>query len=186
MHSLQTTVNELRPDLIVLVETQLVGKNTIKIEGYDKIITRNRPSKGGGLLIAMKNTMDAKMVVLDVNQNHEHMWVQLNSKTGKINLCVAYGLHETRCSKNEIENWHYELEEKYTKFDSEPTIIIGDLNAHMGNDSKGIKENNSRINQNGEHLRNLIERRNLTLANNLPNCKGKYTRIDPNGDIINN
>ena len=141
MHSLQTTVNELGPDLIILVETHLVGKNTIKIVGYDNVITRNRPSKGGGLLIATKNTLDAKIVVLDVNQNHEQMWVQLCGQKGKINLCIAYGLHESRCSKNEIESWHYDLEEKYAKFDSEPTIIIGDLNAHIGNDHKGIKDN---------------------------------------------
>ena len=112
MHSLQTTVNELGPDLIILVETHLVGKNTIKIEGYDNVITRNRPSKGGGLLIATKNTLDAKIVVLDVNQDHEQMWVQICGQKGKINICIAYGLHESRCSKNEIENWHYQLEEK--------------------------------------------------------------------------
>ena len=125
--SLQTTVNEIKPDLIILVETQLVGKNTIKIAGYDKIITRNRPSKGGGSLIAMKNTLDAKIVVLDINQNHEHMWVQLCGQKGKINLCVAYGLHETRCSKNEIENWHYDLEEKYAQFDSEHSMLTWEM-----------------------------------------------------------
>ena len=70
LHSLQTIANVIKPGLIILVETHLVGKNTIKIEGYDRIITRNRKSKGGGLLIALKDTVDAKMVVLDVNENH--------------------------------------------------------------------------------------------------------------------
>ena len=33
-----------------------------------------------------------------------------------------------------------------------------------------------------KHLRNLIDRRKLTLANNLQTCQGKFTRIDPNGE----
>lgn len=182
LHSLQTIANVIKPGLIILVETHLVGKNTIKIEGYDRIITRNRKSKGGGLLIALKDTVDAKMVVLDVNENHEQMWIQLSGPDAKFNIGIAYGLHETRCTKQELENWHYELEEKYAQYNDNPTIIIGDMNAHVGNDEKGVKGNTDKINQNGEYIRNLIERRELTLANNLPTCNGTYTRVDPKGD----
>ena len=110
------------------------------------------------------------------------MWIQLNCPEAKVNIGIAYGLHESRCTKQEIENWHYDLEEKLAKYNELPTIVIGDMNAHIGNDNMGVKGNSGKINQNGEHIRNMMERRELTLGNSLPTCKGLYTRIDPKGD----
>ena len=102
--SLQATVNKMNPDIIILVDAHLVKKNSIKINGYDNVITRNRNTNGGGLLVAQRNNLDSKLVILDINQTHEQMWLQLTGPNGKINFCVEYGFHESRCTKQEIED----------------------------------------------------------------------------------
>ena len=171
----------MKPDIIILVETHLVKKNTIKINGYENVITRNRNTNGGGLLVAQRNNLDSKLVILDINQTHEQMWIQLTGPNGKINLCIAYGLHESRCTKQEIEDWHFNIEQKIGEYDQHPVLLIGDMNAHIGNDDKGVFGNHHEINQNGCHLRNMIERRQLVLVNNTKICHGKFTRVDPTG-----
>ena len=140
--SLQATVNKMKPDIIILVETRLVKKNTIKINGYENVITRNRNTDGGGLLVAKRNNLDSKLVILDINQTHEQMWIELTGPNGKINLCIAYGLHESRCTKQEIEDWHFNIEQKIGEYDQHPVLLIGDMNAHIGNDDKGIRQRN--------------------------------------------
>ena len=109
------------------------------------------------------------------------MWIQLTGPNGKINICIAYGLHESRCTKEEIEDWHFNIEQKIGEYDTHPVLLIGDMNAHIGNDDKGVSGNYPEINQNGSHLRNMIDRRQLVLINNTKICHGKYTRVDPTG-----
>ena len=65
----------MKPEIIILVETHLVKKNTIKINGYENVITRNRNTNGGGLLVAQRNNLGSKLVILDINQTHEQMWI---------------------------------------------------------------------------------------------------------------
>ena len=52
LDSLQAAALLYEPDLIMLVETHIVGKSKINIRGYKETIVRNRKSNGGGLLIA--------------------------------------------------------------------------------------------------------------------------------------
>ena len=61
-------------------------------------------------------------------------------------------------------------------------MIIGDFNAHIGNDNQRITGNNRSIDTGGEALRNMIERRGLILGNSSGKWKGKITRIDPKGN----
>ena len=55
--------------------------------------------------------------------------------------------------------------------------MVGDINAHIGNDEFGIKGNHNRIGPNGEEYRNIFKDNNLTVMNNTEICKGKWTRI---------
>ena len=152
--SLQATLNAQKPDLLVIVETHLVGKNTINIEGYKRITLPSRKCNGGGILIAAKDNTNFEMITLDINQAHEQLWVQIKTPQGIFRICAAYGLHESRSSPTEIENWHYELEKKYAEFGDVPTIILGDMGAYMGNrnDIQGIGENAPGTNTNGTFL----------------------------------
>ena len=62
------------------------------------------------------------------------MTVQISNKIWKIKMCVVYGLQESRSSEDEIDEWYYQLEKSTIEYEKEPFLIIGDLNAHIGND----------------------------------------------------
>ena len=105
------------------------------------------------------------MTIININEQHEQMTVQLSTNSWKIKMCVAYGLQESRSTDDEIDEWYYQLEKSTIEYEHEPFLIIGDLNAHIGNDSRGISYNTPEINANGRKLRDMMDRRNLTLVN---------------------
>ena len=153
----------------------------IKIQGYKQQITRNRSTKGGGLLVALRDGTDIDMIVTSINEEHEQMCIQFSNSSWKFNMCIAYGLQESRSSDDEIDSWYYNIEKTCTENEDNQFIIIGDLNSHIGNDEQGLKFNPPTINANGQRLRDLIDRRNLTLINGTKKCNGQWTRRDPNG-----
>ena len=57
------------------------------------------------------------------------------------------------------------------------TLLIGDFNAKIGNDEKGIQNGDKQIAINAIMLRDLIEKYDLTIVNNEPVCCAKWTRI---------
>ena len=121
------------------------------------------------------------MITTNISEKSEQMWVEITCGQQKFMIAICYGLSESRCSEEEIEEWYYELERQYAVNIEKPVIIIGDMNAHVGNDSMGIPENTNIISRNGTKLRDLNTRRQLTLMNASNKCKGLWTREDPNG-----
>ena len=123
-----------------------------------------------------------EIVTIEVHEEFEQLWIQATVNNVKFNIAAVYGLVESRTSAKEISNWYYELEKSYAANDLKPTMIIGDFNAHVGDDDQGIRGNSTKIDCGGEALRNLIERRGLILANSSEKCQGRITRIDPKGN----
>ena len=180
--SIKNVVEIKKPDVIIFVETHLIGKTTTTIEGYDQIITRNRKDKGGGLLLAVKKNTDIEAMILNIDEHHEIMWVKLKIKDQNYVIAIVYGYSgESRVEEDDIDEWYYSLEKEISNHIEEKVIILGDFNAHIGNDEDGIQGNIEKINQNGKALRSLIERRSLFIINGTNKCTGKWTREDPNG-----
>ena len=177
MDSLQAATILYEPDLILVTETKIVGKTNIKIKGYNEKILRNRVSSGGGILIAKRNESKINMLAIKIHEEHEQMWIKLNNNI----IAVVYGLIETRVDIKVIEDWYFELEKQYSTVQDQNVIIIGDINAHVGNDYLGITGNHEGMNKSGERARSFMERRDLTLINNTSICNGKWTREDPSG-----
>ena len=138
---------------------------------------RNRKTKGGGILIALKDDSEIEMIATHISETQEQMWIKVNENI----IALAYGLIETRAEEREVEEWYYELEKEYVKWMEANVMIIGDINAHIGNDESGIEGNHSNVSNGGRILRNLAERRNLTVMNNSDVCEGLWTREDANG-----
>ena len=81
------------------------------------------------------------------------MWVVIKCIGWKFRIGIVYGLQESRADDEKIDNWFYELEEHYARDAEEPTLIIGDFNAHIGDKSDGITGNLSKVNKNGDRLK---------------------------------
>ena len=77
-HSLHTELEQIKPDVLVIVETQLTRNYTIKIEGYDQQATRSRDTKGGGILVATRNNTNIDMVITEINETHEQMTANID------------------------------------------------------------------------------------------------------------
>ena len=105
------------------------------------------------------------------------MWIKCTDNSYSWRIANVYGLQESQCTDEETERWFYQLEKEYATCSNEPVIIIGDFNAHVGSDELGIKGNSHKVNRNGRKLRDLIERRNLSIINNSDVCKGLWTRV---------
>ena len=115
VHSLNAALDNEKPDIIILVETQLAGKYNIKIDGYDKQIKRNRSTKGGGLLVATRNSSDLEMLLVSCDETQEQMCIQVSNRIWKFRLIVAYGLQEIRSSEAEVLILYHDLMVKSMK-----------------------------------------------------------------------
>ena len=173
--SLETVLEQVKPDIIVIAETQIIGRCKIKIKNYNINGEANRNSKSGGILIGTRKSSDIETVILKKDAKNQQIWAIIRAKTYSFRICIVYGYpSEDRISQEELEEWYVVLEEEYMKQIEYDTIIIGDFNAHTGLDSLPI-------NTNGKNLNALLERRNLINVNEQDICKGKYTREDKNG-----
>ena len=54
--------------------------------------------------------------------------------------------------------------------------VSGDMNAWVGAGVKGIKNNYTRINRNGERLMTFLDTSGMVIVNGLACCTGKFTR----------
>ena len=175
--SLQAAILLYEPDLVMLVETHIIGKSRITIKGYKETILRNRKTKGGGLLIAKSDKSKINLTAIKIHETEEHLWAKINNTI----VCLAYAPIESRSDKNSLEEWYFELEKEYTKWDDHKVLIIGDFNAKIGTGEGGIEGNHPELSISGKILKNFNERRNLYIMNNEKITKGKWTREDPNG-----
>lgn len=55
--------------------------------------------------------------------------------------------------------------------------MVGDFNAHMGNDEQGIKGSCNKMGTNGHAYRQMIGQNNLVLLNDSSECGGVWTRV---------
>ena len=178
LDSLQAATMLYKPDLIMIAETKTVGKTNIAIKGYKESITRNRKTQGGGLLIAKRDGSKINLTAIKIHDNEEHLWAKVNDN---IFISLVYGPIEGRTDKNALEEWYYELEKEYVKWEDNKVIIIGDFNAKVGCDKDGIEGNHPEISTAGKNLLSFCNRRNLTIMNNSKITEGLWTREDPNG-----
>ena len=122
--------------------------------------------------------MDVKL--LKKNAECETLWVKIKGKDEDLAIGGIYSPCEDNVSKTGISDWVRELEKDFMEINENETnniLMIGDMNAHVGNDEHGIKGNNEKIGTNGQEYRRFWKERDLILCNNTTKCKGKWTRI---------
>ena len=168
---------EMQPDLMIFSETKLCNEESRNIKGYKKHYL-NRTTRAGGVIIYYKKDMDVQL--LKKNAECETLWVNVKGKGEDLAIGGIYSPCEDNISKAGISDIVRELEKDFMEIKENKThkiLLVGDMNAHVGNDKDGIIGNNEKIGTNGKEYRRFWKENDLILCNNTPKCKGKWTRI---------
>ncbi len=164
-------------DILVFTETKLSDKENRRIDGY-KNHRLNRQTRAGGVIVYYKEDLDVKLV--KKNKECETVWIKICGEEDLV-LGGVYSPCEDNVSTKEISEFVRELEKDYAEIRNNITdniMMVGDFNAHVGNDEDGIAGNNERIGRNGHEYRRFIKERRLILGNNTCKCFGKWTRVE--------
>ena len=87
MTTVQRIIDEENPVIVALVETKLRDGETIDLPGF-KILRTDRDEEGGGVMLAVKNTLSHIIVwTNEYKQNGcEMVWIKIDNGKVKINL----------------------------------------------------------------------------------------------------
>ena len=138
----------------------------------------NRNTEAGGVIIYVQDNLKTK--IIKKNKNCETLWLKVKGKESEIVIGAVYSPCENITTKKAITEFVNELQKDLKEIKeniTENIILVGDFNAHMGNDREGIQGNHPTIGKNGSVYRQMIKENDLTLINNTKNCTGKWTRI---------
>ena len=103
------------------------------------------------------------------NGDNEHIVVRLDHVVPVVNIVTIYGQKECRTARGEIfESWA-RLEHDLDEIDhrGEAFLIMGDLNRAVGSDKLGVFGNRDRVSYGGQLVRDMVERRNCVILNNI-------------------
>ena len=177
VRDINSLAEEMQFDIMIFSETKLCNEEKRNIRGY-KSLCLNRTTRAGGVAVYYKENMDVQLVKR--NAECETLWVKIKGKTEDLVIGGIYSPCENNISKAGISDFVRELEKDLLEIKENVTnniLMVGDMNAHVGNDDEGIKENDEKIGINGKEYRRFWKERDLTLCNNTDTCKGKWTRV---------
>ena len=184
VRDINSLVEEMQFDMMVFSETKLCNDEKRKIRGY-KSHCLNRTTRAGGVAIYYKENMDVQPV--KKNAECETLWVKVKGRTEDLVIGGIYSPCENNISKAGISDFVREVEKDLLEIKENVTnniLMVGDMNAHVGNDEEGIKENDEKIGTNGKEYRRFWKERDLTLCNNTDKCDGKWTRVSGDSRAI--
>ena len=179
--SLKEIVEETDPDIIVLNETWYKNNEETKLKAY-KLYTSNRENKkGGGIEILVRNNVQNRTVkVSEGKREIEELTVRTETRKRALNIISLYGKIEGSETREKIKDQFEHIEELIQNIEQsgEDYILIGDLNAKIGNKENGISGNKEETNKAGKALLSLERKTNGIIVNKTEKCKGKWTRVN--------
>ena len=187
-------IDEIKPDILSCVETRY--SNVLEIEEFETYESFHKLQKGrktGGIGTWCKSNLKPKKLDLhDIEDNISNhiLWV-LCQKAGPLAICTVYLLNQgdreaSETNRDILNRLNSNIE--WCQRHNYAILIMGDFNAHIGNDEWGIPGNHRDINQNGVIVREFIENNEIHLANANPITKGIWTwgarRLNTNQQIL--
>ena len=179
---------ERKLDVLALSETKVKGKGEHTWEGQRVIVSgvdeRCRAREGVGIMLAGRLWGKVKEYVC---VSSRIVWVRLNIRGSKVVIVSVYGPGMERSETERMQFWEG-LNECLAGFDeSERVIVMGDLNAKVGDRERGDVVGRFGVpgmNENGECLLELCEERRLSVGNTWFEKKRihKYTWQRENGE----
>ena len=175
--SFLTKVDEIKPTIICITETHLIGTIKCDIEGYD-VRRSDRDIMGGGIMIAVKNEIKHVCTKVEDKKNvGECMWIVIDNQRIKIRLGLIYAPQESRSKKEVLKVMYEEIKEQIglAKERQQKIVIIGDLNCKIGEEIPGNRKD---VTTGGRLLMKMVEMHKLIVLNKTSQCEGLWTRTD--------
>ena len=174
--SIKQLMQEHSPDIVLLIETKVCTKVSIKIDGYQVFPVVTKKGSGGGLPVAVKHGLCSSLVI-DYGENAEFITVRLCFGLESIRLILSDGPQKGD-AEDEIEDFYenlqIQLDRGFLKGDS--VLLVGDLNAELG--KPVINHDIHDMSANGKLSCDIIDKCNLYVVNALGLCKGVFTRVN--------
>ena len=161
------------PSCITIQESKLRNCSNFKLDNY-QVFEKRREGAGGGLLTAIDHNLDPVLIQSD-DEDCEILVVQCNLGKQKIRIINGYGPQEDDPLVKRMKFWET-IEHEIVSAKNEKCMILIELDANAKLGSQIIRNDPNKISENGQLLRNLIERKSLELLNNSPLCEGTITR----------
>ena len=170
VHGLTTILNEMKPNLFFLTETQLRTNTGVNIPGYTFHGRKREGKVGGGVGFLIKDDIKQNVYVHTSERDLEITWARIRrKKLPPLIVGTYYGKQESISNEDivaEMTLLHEEIEER--KKDGE-ILLTMDANGKIGI----LGEEKSR---NGKKILEVFENTNLHIMNLSDKCRGKITR----------
>ena len=159
-------------NLMCLTETQLKCRKIKMNNDFISIdsMRSQEEAKGGGLLILYKKNDNILLEkVSSTSTSKDFLHVKGKIYNLEINIILVYFMVESKEHNIKNSKMRKEIERLLKDIVNEPTIVLGDFNGHVGFKGK------QRLNENGKMILQWMEKFNLIMLNDDPNCIGEYT-----------
>ena len=183
LESLREKIEEIDPTVICITETHLLEKEGLDIEGY--VPYRNdRDNLGGGIYVGVKEELKTVTTIVhkwkDVG---ESLWITIDNSRVKLRIGAIYAPQESRTSKERLEMMYEDIGNQLLKAKEkqQSTILIGDLNAKVG---EIIKGNKPEVTKGGKLLLKLVKANVMTILNESEKCTGLWTRSEGTSNSV--
>jgi exonuclease III len=175
--SIQALCDEETIEILAIAEPKVHKKSFLpKIDGY-KTYAHLRENSLGGAVLYIHDTIRCKRLDIKPPEDSEVVWVAVGEGNHQVAIASVYlhcGLRQ-HVKENVFQNLSDGI--MACREMNMPIIMLGDFNAHIGNDEKGLVDNPiSEIRGNGDKFRELIETHNGVIWNQLEFCEGVRTR----------
>lgn len=171
--SLNNIISNSNVSCFMIQESKFTAKGQFKVDGF-QIFERIRKSEdgGGGIVTGVANKLNP-VLISEGQENVELLVVECEVNNNPIRIINGYGPQETDPDKLEF---FISIEEEIEKAkdDGKSVIIEMDANSKLG--SEIIRGDPHTMSKNGELLKGIIDRQNLTVVNSLDLCEGIITR----------
>ena len=175
MPSLKIVAEDLNPDIIAIVETNLKPEQRLELPGYILISEPRTKRSGGGLALFVHKKI--AHITSTIGQSDENTlqiqvkWIKLGYGT-PIYLGLFYGKQESD-PKEIIMDEYLTLARQVQGFKGQhgDVLLVGDFNSKLAIPHAGQAES-----RNGEMMKAMINATNLVTLNLQKLCTGTWTR----------
>ena len=183
-YSLKKIIKKVKPSVIILNETQLIGNMKVSLKPYISW-TKNRTEKGGGGIATAvnQNFKDQAVAAGEGEKDDEFLITRIDTFSPALNVINNYGEQRSTRKEDIEEKWQRLRKElELVRLRGEFCLWAGDLNRLVGTGELGVPGNKQEVSLGGRLLRELLATKDWVLVNGLGREVvegGPFTRRDP-------